>query len=174
MESLKIVLINMITVLMMSAKMATLDLRKIKTFWRKCYDVIIFVNDVFNKILSRDSNYIVDMVTWPRFGNFSISMREVIINLMFIRIWPEEPLFWGVVLVQFNNLRLTLSMNLKFYTCMAKGLKLKARKFWGLIPTFLEVTGEKLVGGSFCPPPAPILNRVNWHFSKWNAAISIS
>ena len=29
---------------------------------------------------------------------------------------------------------------------MAKSLKLKARKFWRLIPTFTEVTGEKLVG----------------------------
>ena len=43
---------------------------------------------------------------------------------------------------------------------MAKELKLKVRKFWGLISTFVEVTGEKLVGGPFCPPP-PILNRVN-------------
>ena len=31
--------------------------------------------------------------------------------------------------------------------------------FWGLIPTFVEVTGEKLVGEAFLPPP--ILNRVN-------------
>ena len=30
--------------------------------------------------------------------------------------------------------------------CVAKGLKLKVRKFWGLTPTFAEVTGEKLVG----------------------------
>ena len=29
---------------------------------------------------------------------------------------------------------------------VAKGLKLKVRKFWGLTPTFAEVTGEKLVG----------------------------
>ena len=41
---------------------------------------------------------------------------------------------------------------------MAKRLKrLKVRKFWVLIPTFVEVTGEKLVGGI----SAPILNRVN-------------
>ena len=39
---------------------------------------------------------------------------------------------------------------------MAKGLKLKARKFWGLIPTFVEVTGEKLFGGR----GAFFLNRV--------------
>ena len=30
---------------------------------------------------------------------------------------------------------------------VAKGLTLKVKKFWGLIPTFVEVTGEKLVGG---------------------------
>ena len=64
----------------MSAKMATPGLRKIKVFWKKVYDVIIFVNDVTNKILSRDSNYTVDVVTWPKFGNSSISMRNVIIT----------------------------------------------------------------------------------------------
>ena len=42
-----------------------------------------------------------------------------------------------------------------------KGLKLKVRKFLGLIPTFIEITGEKLVGGTFLPPhPLPILNSV--------------
>ena len=35
---------------------------------------------------------------------------------------------------------------------MEKGLRLKVRTFWGLIPTFVEVTGEKLEGGLFCPP----------------------
>ena len=65
---------------MMSAKMATPGLLKIKVFGKKGYDVIISVHDVTNKILSRDSNYIVDVVMWPKFGNSSISMREVIIT----------------------------------------------------------------------------------------------
>ena len=64
---------------MMSAKMATIDLLKMKLFWNNAYDVIIFVHDVTNKLLSRDSNYIVDVVIWPKFSNPSISMREVII-----------------------------------------------------------------------------------------------
>ena len=34
----------------MSAKMTTPGLRKIKVFGKKGYDVIIFVNDVTNKI----------------------------------------------------------------------------------------------------------------------------
>ena len=38
-------------------------------------------------------------------------------------------------------------MSLKFYTRVAKGLKLKVEKLWGLIRMFVEVTGEKLVGG---------------------------
>ena len=54
-----------------------------------------------------------------------------------------------------------LVMALKSYTIVVKGLKLKVRKFLGLIPTFIEVTGEKLVGGLFAPPPHPIKNRVN-------------
>ena len=36
----------------------------------------------------------------------------------------------------------------KFDTNVVKGLKLKVIKFLGLILTFAEVTGEKLVGGN--------------------------
>ena len=65
---------------MKSAKMVTLGLIKIKLFWNQVYDVIISVHDVTVKILSRDSNYIVDVVMWPKFDNSSISMREGIIT----------------------------------------------------------------------------------------------
>ena len=41
---------------------------------------------------------------------------------------------------------------------MKKGLKLKVRKFREVIPTFVEVTGEKLGRGPFCPL-SPILKR---------------
>ena len=69
----------MVTILMMSAKMVTPGLCKIKVFWKNGYDFIISVSGVTNKILSRDSNHTVDVVTGPKFGNSSISMREVII-----------------------------------------------------------------------------------------------
>ena len=58
--------------------MATPGLLKIMVSSNKGYDVIISVDDVTNKILSRDSNYIVDVLMWPKFGNCSISMKEVI------------------------------------------------------------------------------------------------
>ena len=47
---------------MVSGKMATPDLLKIKVFWNKGYDVMIYVYEVINKILSHDSNYIMDAV----------------------------------------------------------------------------------------------------------------
>ena len=88
---------------MMSAKLDTLGLPKKYVFWSKGYDVIICLWRP-NKILSCDSNYIVDVVMWPKFGHSNIPIREFII-------------------------------------------KLKVRKFWGLIFTFVEVK-------------PPILNRV--------------
>ena len=66
----------------MSAKLATLGLLKIKVFRNKGYDLIISVHDVTNKILSRDLNYIVNLVMWPKFGNFGVPMRDVFITLI--------------------------------------------------------------------------------------------
>ena len=71
--------------------MATPGFSKIKLFWKKVYDAIIFVN-VTKKNLSSDSNCIVDVVTWPKFGNCNISMRSYH-NLKFIGIWLLKPLF---------------------------------------------------------------------------------
>ena len=50
-------------------------------------------------------------------------------------------------------MRLALGTNLTIYTSVAKGLKLKVRRFWRPNPTFVEVTGEKLVGSLFIPLP---------------------
>ena len=60
--------------------------------------------------------------------------------------------FEGCSWFKFNNLELVLGKSLQFYTSMVKRLKLKVRKFWGLIPTFVEVTGEKLVEWALLPP----------------------
>ena len=62
-------------------------------------------------------------------------------------------LFEGWSWFRFNNLELALGTNSKCFTSVTNVLKLKVRKFWGLIRTFLEVTGEKLVGGKKPPPP---------------------
>ena len=54
---------------MMSAKLATIGLLKIKIFSNKGYDIINFVHNVNIKFLSHVSNYIVEVFMSPKFGN---------------------------------------------------------------------------------------------------------
>ena len=68
----------MVAILMVSAKLTSLGLLKIKVFWKKIYDVMIYFNDVNSKFLWGESNYVVDLTLWAKFGNSGISMREVL------------------------------------------------------------------------------------------------
>ena len=51
----------------------------------------------------------------------------------------------GGLWFKFNDLGQAQGIALKFCTSVAKSLKLKFRKFLGLIPTFVRVTEENLV-----------------------------
>ena len=121
----------MVAIFITSAKMAIPGLLKILIFLNKGYDLIIYIHDVTNRILSRDLNHIVDAAMRQRFRNSSTFMREVI-KLV-------NNLGW------FNNLGLALGTNWIFYASVSKGLKLYVKKFWELIYTFVKVTGEKLI-----------------------------
>ena len=82
----------------------------------------------------------------------TISIREVIIISILSGFDQKNHFFDGWSWFKFNNLGLALGMNLKFYTSVAKELKLKVRKFQGLVLPFVEVTEvteEKLVAGPF-------------------------
>ena len=85
---------------MMSAKMVNLALLKVNIFWNKNYDIIVSVNGFANNSLSRDSNYIVDVVMSSNFGNSGVSMREVIIRLILWGFAKKNYLFWGMFMVQ--------------------------------------------------------------------------
>ena len=68
-------------------------------------------------------------------------------------------------------------MTLKFYTSLAKGLKLKVKHFWQLSPTFVEVT-RKTGRGSFCPYPPPSWTGLNilehylqYYLKKWSNGV---
>ena len=67
----------MVTILMMSAKLANQGRLKIKIFQQKGYEVIILEYEATSKIFSRNSNYILDVVMWVKSGNIS---RKVIIT----------------------------------------------------------------------------------------------
>ena len=84
---------------------------------------------------------------WPNSGNSNIPVREDNHNLNFIRTWAKG------ALSSVSIKGLALDVALKFCNSEAKALKLKVRKFWGIIPTYVEITGEKLVGSLFAPSP---------------------
>ena len=56
--------------------MTTPGFFNIKLFWNKGYEVIISNHEVTNKVLSTDSNYIVDVVMSPKFGSSSINSAK--------------------------------------------------------------------------------------------------
>ena len=90
----------MVKILVMSAKMGTPGFLKTKIFWKEGYDVTISAHDVTSPILSRDSNYNVNVVMWPKFGNSSISVREVNITSIVQGFDQFYCFFWQLVLVQ--------------------------------------------------------------------------
>ena len=65
----------MFTFLIISAKIATLGLLKLKVFWNKGYDVMILSMTSPTKF-----SHVTQIILWPKFGNCSISMREVIVT----------------------------------------------------------------------------------------------
>ena len=60
---------------MMSAEVATLGLLKIKVFWNKGYDVKSSAHDLTNKVLSGESNYILDLIMWPVAKGLKLSQK---------------------------------------------------------------------------------------------------
>ena len=64
----------MAAILMMSTKMVTLGVLRIKTLLKKDYDVIIFVCDVTNKF------YHLSQIILQMWSFANISMREVMIT----------------------------------------------------------------------------------------------
>ena len=78
---------------MISVKLASLSLLKIKVFWNKGYDIIISTHDVTNKTLLHESNY--------KFGN-SITFMKVIntFGQFDQKDLTRKTNFWGVLLAQ--------------------------------------------------------------------------
>ena len=97
---------------------------------------------------------------WGHLINSSISMEEVILTSILKGFDQKNLLFGECSWLKLNKLRLAVGIALKFYGSVENGLKLNVRKFWGLIPTFVE---EKLQGKN-C---SPILNRVKTPFKLW-------
>ena len=127
-----------------------------------------------DKILSCVSNftniiyekYIVHVFMWPKFGNSSISRKEIIITSIVKGLDQKSNVFEVWSCFKFTNFRLALGMPLKRYTSFVKVLKLQSRKVSRIILTFVEVTGENWWGGILCPFILHWVMRKLWVFLK--------
>ena len=143
---------------MMSAKIAT------QPFLNKMYFEIKVITSYILSMTSPAKfchmTHIMDVVMWTKFGSSSLSIKvpnslykPLYHKPQFYKDFTRKTAFFeGWSWSKFNNLGLALGSNLEFYTSLSKKLKLKVIKFWSLIPTFVEVTGEKPVGGLFAAP----------------------
>ena len=77
------------------------------------------------------------------FGNSSISVREIIKTSIYKDLTRKSAFFNGWSWFKLNNKGLAVGMDLKFYNSLAKGFKLRVRKFLGLTSMFAKVTEEK-------------------------------
>ena len=119
---------------------------KTNVFWNKSDGTIINVHDVIRNILSRNSYYVVNVAIWPKIGNSSNFYNRSYHGINFIKFHQKTFFFEEKSWLKFKNLWLVLAKTLKFYSSLAKRLKLKLRKSWEqLIPTFGEVAPEELL-----------------------------
>ena len=125
-ESLKVVLIKMVTILTMSAKFSTLGLLKLNVTWNKGYDIT-------NKTLSHYPKSYCKCGHITKFGNFSIFMTQVIITSILQGFYQKKQFFERCSRLKFNNLELALGITLKFYTSVVKRLKLFKSENFGVL-----------------------------------------
>ena len=74
-EHLQVVLINMIAILMIAAKLVSQISLKQRNFENKISSSFTCIRSI-TKILLRESNYISDVIMYPKFNIFSISLTE--------------------------------------------------------------------------------------------------
>ena len=79
----------------MSAKLATTDLLKIKTLWKKLYDVIIFVIGITNKII-----FLFGMCSCDQIFFSSIYITEDTITSVLQEYYQKTQYFTRMVLAQ--------------------------------------------------------------------------
>ena len=81
-------------------------------------------------------------------------MREVILTSILYGFDLKNGFLEGWSWFKFNNLGLGLNTNLKFYTSVEKGLKLKVRMFWRLFLRLQKLQRKNWYGVGE-PPPIP-------------------
>ena len=152
---------------MISVKLATLGLLKIK----------VFGHNGFNIILSMTSPTKFYHLNQIRMQMWSCDQSLVTLTFLLEKLLQQQ--FYKDLSRKNNSLRSVLGSSsiiwnwhqVQPYANVAKGLKIKVREFLGLIPTLGELTGKKLVSGLLVSPHPEQGQNVPgsniWHSSKY-------
>ena len=107
------------------------------------YGVIIVDYDVTNKVLSLDSDYTVDVVMWPKFGDSSISIRiyDNLITSISQGFHQKNHFFWGMVLVQVQKFGIGTRYDLEILHQCGKRANLFGAKSY-VCRSYREKTGR--------------------------------
>ena len=100
---------------------------------------MILDHDVTNKILSRDSNYIVDVVIWPKFSSFSVSTREVIITSILQGFDQKNHLFfegWEKYLAEWRTFFFLLDTRYFMFNYIFSFSSLEVWRWWESVDNF--------------------------------------
>ena len=128
-----IFLIYIVTILMISAKMATLSLLTVKVFWNKGHDLILFVHGVNKKLLSWYSDCIVVFVilpkSWFKFNNLRVALG---IPLKLLGLTPTYVEVTGKKTGRGTFNPLSSWIGLKHYYSITKLIFLLSHTFWEL------------------------------------------
>ena len=144
----------MVAILMVHSKLATLGVLKTKLFWNKIYDILVLVHKVTNKILSSDSNYIVDLVIWAKFGNSTLSLWEVVIATILLGFDQKKQFFWWLLLVQVWWFGIGTRCSLEILRQCDKIVKTKSQIVLWANSHAGRNYRKKTCRGIFLPPPS--------------------
>ena len=151
---------DMVTILIMPAKMATLCLVKIKVFQITHCDIIVFCpwhaqqNFITRLNLYCKCGHVTEVWQLYHFNERSYH------NLNLMRHWSEKPFFWGAVLVHSQLFRTGTRYGLKVLRQCGKRVKTKILSVQGVNSCVCRSCMGKNGRGPFCPLP-PIQNRQN-------------
>ena len=98
-------------------------LLEINVHWNKVYDVIISAHDVTNKILSCDSNYIVDAVLQQSFVTLAFPQEKLSYLHFYKDLIRKNNFFEGWSWLKFNNLGLALGQGWRICLCRIRMYK---------------------------------------------------
>ena len=117
----------MVAILIKSAKLASVGL--LNVFWNI---LILFFHDITDKVLSLVSNYIVDVVMWPKFGNSRISITVIIASIF--KIFDQKKFFFSrqLLLVRVQKFRTGTRYGLEILHQCDKKIKTKRQEVLGV------------------------------------------